>query len=164
MTMTEDLTPVRDALLRRAYADADRILAEAEAAAARRIEQADRTAADILDRARESGRLDAAAAVSERHRQARDRARDAVLAAQRGAYDELVARVVAAIEAELATDAWRNALRRRIAEELGPDAVVAELPRGGVTGSAPGRRIAIGPDQLAERGLSGGRVRELWTS
>ncbi|HTI22746.1 MAG TPA: hypothetical protein VL652_17255 [Kutzneria sp.] len=166
MTTTEDLGPVRAALLRRAQADADQILAAARACARDRVDEARRTAADILDRARQAGAMDAAADAAERHGQVRDRARDAVLAAQREVYDELVTRVTAAISARLTTDVARAALRRVIEDRLGGDAVLADLPDGGVSGSVPGRRLVITAGQLADSGLSqcAARIRQLWVS
>ena len=166
MTTTEDLGPVRAALLRRAQADADQILAAARASARDRVDEARRAAADILDRARRAGAMDAAADAAERHAQVRDRARDAVLAAQREVYDELVSRVTAAIAAKLTTDVAREALRRVVEERLGGDAVLADLPDGGVSGSVPGRRLVIPAGQLADSGLSGrtARIRPLWAS
>jgi len=166
MTMTDELAPVRRALLDRAQADAERTLTEARAAAARHIAEAQQSAADILAAARNAGASDAEAVVAGSRRQVRGDARDAELATQRAVYEDLLARVTASVEARLATPAARAALRRFIGGALGGDAVVTELPGGGAVGAVAGRRLEISTRQLAEHGLArcAGRVRKLWVS
>jgi vacuolar-type H+-ATPase subunit E/Vma4 len=165
MTLAEELAPVHRAVLDHALADAERILADARAAAADHVARAERTAADILAKARESGALDARSGVAAQRRQVRKHARDGELAAQRAIYDTLTERVAAAVEVELGTPVAREALCRAVHDAVGQDATITELP-GGVVGSVPGRRVELSARLLAQRGLSrcSARVRELWTS
>jgi vacuolar-type H+-ATPase subunit E/Vma4 len=166
MTMSDELAPVRRALLDQARAEAERTLAEARAAAAQQVARAQRDADEILATARNSGTSDATAMVAGNRRQVRGDARDIDLAAQHAVYEDLLTRVTASVEARLATPTARAALRHLVIEALGDDAVITDRPDGSIVGVVAGRRMEISPRRLAADGLArcAARVRELWTS
>src|SRR5579864_7696811 len=94
--MEQALAPVRAHLLDGARTEASCILAEAGAQADSIVRQARRGAADTVDRARAHGETDAAPAAAVERSRGRDQARSVVLGAQREAYQDLRAQVIAA--------------------------------------------------------------------
>ena len=149
-------------------ADAERMLAEADAEVEATVARARAEAEAIRADARTQGEADAEAVLVAERARARRQARAVVLAAQRESYAALRARAVeqaATLRADPGYAAWCDRLRERIGDELGPDAVVSEHPDGGVLGEAAGRRVASTLVGLAERALDalGPDVEGLWT-
>ena len=165
----DPLAPVRDALLERARRDADAMLRAADADAAAVLATARDQAAAIHEEARSRGRADAAAVLAaERARGARE-ARAVVLGARRAAHDALRAagrEAVGTLRDDPGYPAFLDALRRRIAAELGPEAVVTEHPRGGLVGECDGRRVEYTLDCLADTVVDGlgPVIEEAWSS
>jgi vacuolar-type H+-ATPase subunit E/Vma4 len=167
-TLPEALRPVGSALLARARADADRVLADADAAAADVLARAQGEADAILAEARAQGEADAAGVLATERARARRQARSVVLVAQREALEALRSQVlmrVAALRDDPAYPAWRDRLGDRARAVLGPDAVVTEHPDGGVVGEASGRRLAFTLEGLADQAIQalGVEVEELWS-
>lgn len=163
----DPLDPVREALLTRARAEADRLLAEADEEASGTIARAMVDADGIRGAARAQGEADAAGVLVSERARARRRARAAVLAAQHDAYEELRARVLRdlpALRADPAYGAWRDRLCGRVKAVLGADARVAESPEGGVVGELVGRRVEYTLAGLADQTLDalGVDVEGLW--
>ena len=168
-TVSDPLAPVREALLTRARADADRTLAEADADAAAILSRARGEAEAIHAEARAQGESDAAAVLVAERARVRRQARTVVLAAQRDAYDELRSRVVQALpdlRDDPAYGRWRDRLADHAHAVLGTDALVSEHPRGGVLGEAAGRRFRYTLGGLADRVIEamGSDVEGLWSS
>ena len=162
------LAPVRAHLLNGARTEASRILAEAHAQADSILPQARRGAADTVDRARARGEADAAPAAAAEHSRGRDQARSIVLGAQREAYQDLRAQVIAAasgLRTEPGFQRLLSALVTMATRAAGPDAAVTASPDGGVVARSCGvvvdctlpRLAALAVDEL------GDQVRELWT-
>lgn len=162
------LLPVRTALLRRASADADRVVesarrdADAAAAAARTLADAgvQQVAADA--EAQALGELTITRTESRRD------ARTAELAAQRDAYDEFRRRVLAsvvALQRDPAYPGLRDRLIARARHVLGPDAAISDAPDGGVIAETRGRRLDLSLSAIAERAVAaaGVEVSELWS-
>ncbi len=168
-TVTPDpLVPVREALLARARADAERLLAEVDAEGDAIIARAQVEAEAIRAEARAQGEADAASVLVADRARARRQGRALVLAAQREGYSGLRARVVeqaATLRGDPGYATWCDRLSEVVRAALGPDAVVRELPEGGILGEAPGHRIAYTLVALAERALDalGPDVEGLWT-
>ncbi|HEY6311080.1 MAG TPA: V-type ATP synthase subunit E family protein [Streptosporangiaceae bacterium] len=166
--MEQALAPVGAHLLNGARTEASRILAEAREQADSILRQARRGAAETVDRARARGEADAAAAAAAERTQGRDQARSVVLDAQREAYQDLRAQVIAAA-GELRTEPGYQRLLSRLVtmatRAAGPGAAITVQPDGGVVARSPGvvvdctlpRLAALAVDEL------GDQVRELWT-
>ncbi|MCU7729428.1 hypothetical protein ODJ79_37415 [Actinoplanes sp. KI2] len=157
------LAPVREALLRDAQAEADRLRDTARQDRDRRLaaarQRADLTRADACGR----GHADAAAAGADDAAAAARAARRLILRARREAY-ELLRRVVAERVADwMAEPAVDAALRSRVAEVLGPGGSAQRVP-GGLAGTAGGRRVEVTVSALADGALSelGPAVEQLW--
>lgn len=161
------LDPVRTALLAAARADAADVVRHAESQRRELIEQARRTAAELVADARAAGEAAAQATVAARLAQSRRAARRSVLSAQRELYDELRDRCRAAASA-LAGTAEYDGLRRQLIEkargQLGPETVVQDSPDGGIVASAGKERVDLSLPALADSALnaSGPEVAELW--
>lgn len=163
------LRPVREALLARARADAAAALAAADAEAARLLDTARDEAAAVLARAREDGERDAAQEAARRRSSARREARAVVLGAQRHAFDELHRRARAAVHAVREDPRYPDLLdrlRERAARELGPDARIRPFPGGGLVAEAPGRRLDLRLEALADEAFDalGPAVAGLWAA
>lgn len=161
------LEPVRTELLRAARADADGLLAEAEAYRARIVANAEARAEAIVDEARRRGREDAADDAASVRRHARRTARADLLATRTELYDELRGRVVAGVRARREEPGYASlvdGMTRRARQLLGPDADITPVPDGGVVATAGGRRVDYSLTAVATRALDGlgGRARELW--
>ncbi|GAA1599235.1 MULTISPECIES: V-type ATP synthase subunit E family protein [Kribbella] len=162
------LGTVRSALLAAARADAAVVLRDAESQRDELLEQARRTAEQIVADARAEGEADATASVAIRLAQSRREARRSALSAQRELYEELCHRCRAAASA-LATTPEYEGLRRQLIEEarrqLGPETVIAESPAGGIVASAGAERVDLSLPTLADRALdrSAPEVAGLWT-
>lgn len=166
-TAREALSPVREALLARARADAARACADAEQEVAGRVAAAEREVADLVAEARAQGELDTHALVVLEQARGRRAARALVLGARREAYEELRAACRAATAALLTGPSYPVVRERLVAEAqqaLGPDAVIEDLAEGGVLAHLPGRRVDLSCAALAERALAslGTDVEQLW--
>jgi len=155
--------------LARAQADAERVLAEADADAAATLAAARSEADAILDAARAAGESDAATVLSAKRAQVRRQARALVLAARREAYDELRSRVVQALPAirdDPGYRPWRDRMAEHARTVLGSDAVVSEAPEGGVLAETNGRRASFTLVGLADQVIDtmGAEVERLWSS
>lgn len=152
--MTDPLAPVREALLAAARADADRITAGAQAAAAATLAQG-RAAADRLRaEARAQGAASGGAVAAAARNRARRTARARVMRARREGYEQLRAaarQAVAQLPAEPDWPRRRAALAAAVAARLGPGAAVRDAAGGGVVGEAPGRRVDCSLAVLADR-------------
>jgi vacuolar-type H+-ATPase subunit E/Vma4 len=153
---TAALTPVREALLQRARADAAGLLADADRDAKRALAQARADAEAILAEARARGEAEASAVLAAQQAQSRREARNAELATQCDAYRELRNRVVARVR-RLRDQPDYPVLRERLAawvqSALGHDAVITEAASGGVVGQAPGRYLDCSLDAVAQRAV-----------
>lgn len=167
-TVPDPLRPVGAALLDRAHADAERVLADVDAETAGVLTRAGLDADAILAEARAQGEADAAGVLATERARARRQARAVVLAARRETYEELRAQVLRelrTLRTDPGYDSWRDALRDRVHADLGADAVVSEHPDGGVTGRVAGRRVEYTLVGLADRALDalGSDVEGLWS-
>ena len=167
--IADPLAPVREELLARARAQAEREVAAADAEAAATLAAAQSEADAIHDAARAEGESNAAAVLAVERSRARRQARAVILAAQRQAYDELRSRVVQALPAlrdDPAYRPWRDRLAAHARTVLGADAVLSEPPEGGVLGEADGRRVRYTLAGLADQVIDtmGADVEGLWSS
>lgn len=163
----DPLAPVRDCLLARARADAERVRAEAAAEAEAVLAQARQRAEAILAEARERGASQGVRVTAAAGARARRRARGLLLASQRQAYETLRRRSRDAVRA-LRDNPNHLLLRQRlerVARDLaGPGAAVIETADGGVVAEAPGRRVDCSLDALADRAVDalGAEAEGLW--
>ena len=165
---TAALAPVRAHLLRQARAEADRIAEEARSTAAAILRQARSAADEAVALASAQGRADAVPAAAAEQAQGREQARSIVLGAQREAYDELCARVLAAACGMRDEPGYRRLLSRLLtmaARAAGPDAATAVQPEGGVVARSRGIVVDCTLPRLAGVAVDelGDQVRELWT-
>lgn len=166
---TQALRPVRTRLIERARDDAGTVVAAARAEAAKIIAEAEQQARSILDEARARGEAEAAAQTAALRMSARREARDVELAAERAIYDALCAGVergVCALRDAPQYPAMLAELERRARDVLGPGAEIVQHTRGGVVGSAPGRRADLSLPAIAARAIGelGGEAARLWTA
>ncbi|MBP2478848.1 vacuolar-type H+-ATPase subunit E/Vma4 [Crossiella equi] len=165
--ITAALRPVREELLRRARADAERTVAQAGDHAARVLEDAERAAAAIRERARAQGAAEGAAAATARRAQARARVHAAELRARAQVYGLLRAQVRAELRG-LRDGPEYPRLRELLAAEarrlLGAAASVTEAPGGGVLADGDGARADCSLDGFAERAVAalGPELEGLW--
>jgi vacuolar-type H+-ATPase subunit E/Vma4 len=163
------LEPVRAAMLRRAAAEAESIIATARRDAAALVAGARREAEAAEARARADGMALAAPLAAAERSRGRRAARAALLAAQRGLRDETESRIRAAILG-LRDQPGYGELRDRLAAlaraAAGPGAAVSEHPRGGVIARAPGVLVDCSLPRLAERVIRalGPQIRECCAS
>jgi len=161
------LAPVRAYLLRRAEAEAGRILAEARAQADAILQQATSGAAETVGRARAQGEADAAAAAAAERSRGRDQARSIMLGARREAYQDLRAQVLSAAGGLRTEPRYQGLLGRLVTmatRAAGPGAAVTVQPEGGVV--ARSRDVVVDCTLPRLAGLAvdelGDQVRELW--
>ena len=162
------LAPVRAYLLRQAEAEAGRILAEAHAQADAILQQARNDAAETASQARARGEADAAPAAAAERSRGRDQARSVVLGAQREAYQDLRAQVIAAVgglQTEPGYQGLLNQLVTMATRAAGPGAAVTVQPDGGVVARSPSVVVDCSLPRLAALAVDdlGDQVRELWT-
>jgi vacuolar-type H+-ATPase subunit E/Vma4 len=154
--MSDDLAPVRAALLASARAEAARIRADADAAAERTVAVAREEAAAILARARKQGAADAAALLGADRSCARRQARALVLAARREGYENLRAAARAAV-LRMRYDPGYPRLRTALADAarhtLGRSARIGDTDDGGVVGQRAGRRVDLSLTGFADRAV-----------
>jgi len=168
--MTDALSPVMQALFESARSRADELSAAAESDARAELARAQAEAERILEEARAEGRDAATHRVNLQLAAARREARGTVLAARRGAYDELRRRCLESLERQAATPAGRrlsHLLGTLVHERVGGSATVVRTGTGGLGARARvGNRCAeIGPEVLVDIVLQtlGLEVESLWT-
>jgi vacuolar-type H+-ATPase subunit E/Vma4 len=161
------LAPLRIELLRRARADADRTRRDAEATAAEILAAAEIRCDEIVGEAIARGEADAAEIRTTRRAKVRHGLRADELAAQRMIYEDLAAKVTDAV-CGLRDDADYPRVRQRLTERtrelLGPAAVIAEAPGGGIVARGPGRRLDYSLSGFAARAVErlGADIAGLW--
>lgn len=157
--------PVRAALLRAARAAADRDVAAAQHDADDVLATATATVSAMHAAAAEAGRAEAAARNARVQAQARRDRRAAELRGQAAAYAQLRERVRAAVGAlPVSHPQLRDRLAARARAELGPDARITDATDGGLLAEAPGRRLDLSLDALADLAVDalGAEVNRLW--
>jgi vacuolar-type H+-ATPase subunit E/Vma4 len=162
------LGPVRACLLRGAEAEASRILEEARAQADCLVRQARSGAAAMAGQARARGEADAAQAAAAERSRGRDQARSIVLGAQREAYQDLRARVLAAAGGLRTEPGYQELLSRLVSmatRAAGPGAAATLRPEGGVVARSGDVVVDCTLPRLASLAVDrlGDQVRELWT-
>ncbi len=162
------LAPVRAYLLRQARAEADRVTEEARSTATAILRQARSAADEAIALASAQGRAEAALAAAAEQARSREQARSIVLGAQREAYEELCARVLAAAGGMRDEPGYQRLLSRLITmatRAAGPDASAAVQPEGGVVARSRGVVVDCTLPRLAGLAVGelGDQVRELWT-
>jgi vacuolar-type H+-ATPase subunit E/Vma4 len=148
------LQPVRAELLRRASADADRMIDDARREAARIVEEATETARQVTEKARAAGEAAGAAVAAAEAASLRLALRRELLAAQDGAYRQWRERgceAVLRLRDEPGYAAWRDALERTARATLGEGARVADDPGGGVIAEHGRRRLDLSLSAIAAR-------------
>lgn len=161
------LAPTRTRMLHDAADQAAQILADARREADGIIAHARREAERSVSLARAAGQAQAVPQAAAARRHARGDARSAVLGAQREAYDQLCARVRAAVDGlrgEPGYDRLLEALTRMAGLEAGPGATVNASEVGGVVARSPGVLVDCSLSRLADLAVEAlaGEVRELW--
>ena len=163
MPMSEQLTPVRAALLRWAETEAARLRAEAATYRDTCLAAARNRAEEIRSEARGRGQSDAATLVSADLAANGRAARQIILSARRDAYRGLCRDVREQAAAWLAEPAARKAFQHRAEAVLGAGATLNTAP-GGLSAAAGGRRLEITADALADAAVRelGSALEELW--
>jgi len=160
-SLSDELAPLRSALLREARSDADRVSAEAAADIDRHMREAEHRVAALREEARNSGQSQAEAAAVLQVTAAGREARRLVLAARHGAYLALRDAIRDRLD-----DAprLRSAFVRRVRRVLGAGVTTTTVP-GGVVGVSEDRRVECTIDGLAETALErlGVAVEEMWS-
>jgi len=161
------LAPARARMLHGAADQAARILADARREADGIVARARREAEQSVSLARAAGHARAVPQAAAARRHARSDARSAVLGAQREAYDQLCARVRAAVDGlrgEPGYDRLLETLTQMARLEAGPGATVTASEAGGVVARSPGVLVDCSLSRLADLAVEAlaGEVRELW--
>lgn len=162
------LAPVRGSLLTAAQKEAADIRRDASEQALALLDAARREADRIRVAAAEEGEATARSEAALRSARVRRQAHETVLA-RRNALRLELQRQVRESAAALRTDPRYPPLLTRLTEQshalLGPDAMVAESPDGGVVAEAGSRRLDLSLPTLATRTLESmtQEVRQLWT-
>jgi len=161
--------PVSAAMLRRATAEAEAIMAAARRDAAALLAAARRDAEAALGQARADGIAQAAPLAAAERSRGRRIARETLLAAERGLHHQAERRIRAAVVG-LRDQPGYGELRDRLTAlsrtAAGPGAAVSEHPAGGVVAHAPGVFVDCSLPRLADRviGDLGPRISELCAS
>jgi hypothetical protein len=152
------LEPVRIALLAEAESEAERRAGRADEQAAAQVRQAEEQKAALILRARTEGEAAAALEAASELAQARRRARQLVLEAQRAVYDDVRREAHATAQRLRSEERYRDVLDRlaaRVGEELGADAEIErDPPDGGVIGRLDNRRVDHTLPAVVERWLA----------
>jgi len=161
------LEPVRQRLRRDAEEQAARLRAAAHTQAADTVRQAHRDAREALAGAQAAAAAIAAPLTAAELREARGRARSAVLTAQRAACDELRRLVrdgVAALPGQPGYDQLLNGITRRARHAAGPRAELTAALDGGVVARGPGVVVDCSLARLADLAVAelGPKVADLW--
>lgn len=161
------LAPVRAALLAAARAQAQRLLAEADAETAATLAAARAQAAAMVEQARTEGAADAAIALAGARARARREARAIAMAARRDAYLSLRKASRAAVRRlrdDPAYPGLRDGLAAAVRGRLGADPVLVEGAAGRMVAETAGRRVDYSLDGFADRAVDalGTELEELW--
>ena len=161
---SDALEPLRAALLARARRQVDVIGSQADADAHRLLDDAAAQAADLFAQARAQGEADAARLAAASHARTRRAARDALLAAQREAYDELRARCCVAVQDLLADPARRRHLVAVVDARLGATAATRRWSDDNLHAELPdGRTVDASVVALVDAALATLDLEQLWT-
>lgn len=159
------LEPLRRALLADAHAEADQMLRAAEEAGRKAVAAAEEEVAAMLNRAWAEGEADGVALRSADRARARSVARTGLLAARRGAYEELRRSARAAVRELLGEPGKREQLAEALCGRLGGRAQVSEADDGGLLVRAPdGRSIDASVAALVDGALTTLDLEQLWTA
>lgn len=159
------LQPLRDALVARAHADADRLREEAAAEGRRQIAAARAQVASLLSAARAQGEAEGAELRTAARAEARRTARTAVLGGQRTAYDVLRTRAGEAVRSMMQEPAQRAVLVQLLRTALGEAVALTDTADGGMVASTPdGRSIDASVSALVDRALADLDLEPLWTA
>lgn len=161
------LAPVRDALLTRARADAERTVGAARADAARLLEEADEEERRIRREARDRGVSQSRQEADATARRGRRQARHVVLTTRQEACERLRSEVLARLDAGRGDPSYASLLQQlsdRARAVLGADARVTEAPGGGVVAEVEGRRVDLGFPRLVDEAMAalGADLEGLW--
>jgi vacuolar-type H+-ATPase subunit E/Vma4 len=165
--LTDPLAAVRAALLAQATADAQRVVAAAQAETAETLRAAEDRAATIRDTAAAEAAVDAAAIAAEARAKTRRAERAIVLAAQKAAYEQLRTRARMAVRGLRSDPGYPELLTRLrdvARDRLGPAAAVEEDSGGGIVAVCAGRRLSLTLDAAADRAVDAltDEAAELW--
>lgn len=165
-----ELEAFRRARLAEVAAEADRLLAEADASVASELEVARRTAEAVLSQARSDGAAEAEREMELARARGQRSARGIVLAARREAYQGLCERARATafeLRATPGYGALLDRVERLVRQQLGDDTRIERDPvdLGGVLAEAHGRRVDYSLAALVDRSVRGlgEEVEQLWT-
>lgn len=151
------LEPVRAALIGGAAEHAARAVAQARQAAAALLAQVAADAHDAVAHAASAGAADARLVAAAELAKSRRAARSVALGAEFDAYQDVAARIRAAVLA-LRHDDGYPLLRRRLAavalQAAGPGAQGSDHPDGGVVATAPGVVVDCSLGRLADRAIA----------
>ncbi len=162
---TDALEPLRGALLSRARTEVEAIGSKAAADARRLLDDAAAQAAELVAQARAQGEADAARLAAAGHARTRRAARDALLAAQREAYEELRARCCVAVAALLADPDRRRYLVGVVDARLGVAAATRRWSEGNLHAELPdGRTVDASVPALVDAALATLDLEQLWTA
>jgi vacuolar-type H+-ATPase subunit E/Vma4 len=163
------LRPVRSRLLQNADQRASQILEEADQQVAAVLADAQRRGEALLETAREEGAAAARRRSARVLADARREARERILRAQRGVYQEVRSLALDQLRGLADAPAAKD-LNARMAsvarDRLGPRAAVEVSKSGvGVIAAQGQRRLDLSDDALVERELAGlaPRIEELWS-
>ncbi len=160
---SESLEPLRAALLAQATAEADRIRADAEADARRRLDAARHEAGQLVAEARARGEAEAGWILATEEASARRDARAVVLAAQREAWERLREGSRSAVRALLRDPVVRERLAAGLRARL-PGASIEDLADGGLAARTPdGRSVDASVAALVDRALPVVEGERLWS-
>ncbi|MFZ2013467.1 MAG: hypothetical protein WAV00_06570 [Nocardioides sp.] len=158
------MTPVRNALLAAAEAEARALVASSEADGQKVLDLARSQRDRVLQEARERGEADGALVLSGQRSRVQREAKRVVLAAQRTAYDDLRRQAVTAVRRLLEEPAERERLTTALRARLGADAVIHVHPSGGLVGeSGNGRVVDASVAALVDLALANLDLESLWT-
>jgi vacuolar-type H+-ATPase subunit E/Vma4 len=163
------LEPVRLRLLRDAEAQAAAVRQAARAQAAQILSEAHREAVAAASAAAAGAQVTAAPLRAAELRRARERARSAILGAQRQARDDLHQRVLDAVTSLPGQPGYDRLIHRitELAEQAaGPNARVTIAPEGGVVARSGSVVVDCSLSRLADLAVAGlgAAIRELWTT
>ena len=150
------LEPVRAELLRRAAADAQRLIAEANDEAASIVERAYDTARQMAENARAAGESAGEMASAEEGAALRRTLRRQLLAAQNNVYRQWRRRgteAVLALRDDPDYSRWLEMLRGTAKAALGADAQLADSPAGGIVAHLGNRQLDLSLSAIAARAL-----------
>ena len=158
------LAPLRAALLARARAAADELVAAAEDERASALSDAQREVDELLARARDQGHADGEELFASERATGRASDQARLLAAQRSVYDSLRSRIAHQVRDLLAGPGAHDRLVAALVDRLGEEVAVVDVPDGGVVARTPdGRSIDASVAALVDSALADQDLTPLWT-